>query len=412
MAKPILISISPNTDCSDIKLAFRLVFQLWRWQDGKSLSQLKNKLKSYLKASDCWLLNSGRTGLYLALKALDLKATDEVLCQAFTCVAVPNAISWAGAKSVFIDTQKNGFNLDVNDLKKKVTDNSQAIIVQHTFGRPDDLVTIKKICQQHQLILIEDCAHSLGAQYQGKPVGSFGDVTMLSFGRDKVISSIFGGALLTNNPVLTKKINQVVKDLKSPPNWWIFKQLLHPLAMAVIVPLYFTLNLGKFSLGKGLLFLMQKLSLISWPVTKKEKQSQMDLKPRLLPNALAVLALNQLKKLGNINRKRQQIAKIYQQAFKLSPEPEGSINIRFPVLVDKPPQLINNAKKAQILLGNWYCPVIAPQGVNLEKIGYQLGSCPHAEAVSQKVVNLPTHPQMTIKDANRVIKVVKEYVVS
>jgi len=405
MPKPILISISPNTSCSDIALAFKTLFQPWRWQTGKTLSQLNAQLKSQLKAQHCWLLNSGRSALYLALKALNLKATDEVLCQAFTCVAVPNAILWAGAKPVFVDTVKNGFNLSIKDLQKKITSKSKVLIVQHTFGQPDDLQAIKQLCQKHKLTLIEDCAHSLGATYQAKPVGSFGDITMLSFGRDKVISSVFGGALLTSNQALAKKIDKLVSNLKSPSNCWTGKQLLHPLIMAIITPLYFTLNLGKF-----LLFLYQKSRLLTFPVSPQEKACKMSLKPQSLPNALAILALHQLNKLTKINQQRQQIAKHYQQALRLPPSPSGSIYLRLPLLVDQPENLINQAKKHHLLLGNWYRPIIAPQGVDLKKAGYRTGSCPNAETSSQQVVNLPTHPKMTLKHASRVVKIVKSYV--
>lgn len=405
MAKPLLISISPNTDKTDVLLSLKLLCQPWQWQKGDQLQQLKQQLKQYFNVSHCWLLNAGRSALYLALKSLNLKSTDQVLCQAFTCVAVPNAIGWAGAKPVFIDTLENGFNLDVKDLKRKITQKSKALIIQHTFGQPDDLKAIKKICRKYQLILIEDCAHSLGADYQAKPIGTFGDITVLSFGRDKVISSVFGGALLTHNQALAKKINPLAKDLKPPSFFWTFKQLLHPLIMAIVIPFYFT-----FSLGKALLFLYQKSGLLTLPVSSQEKQAQMSLKPQLLPNALTALALHQLKKLAKINQKRKQIAQQYQKVLKLPPAPEGSIYLRFPILVDQPEKLISLAKKQKILLGDWYRPVIAPKGVDLKTVGYRPGTCPHAQAVSQQVVNLPTHPKMAARDAHRVIKIVKDYV--
>jgi dTDP-4-amino-4,6-dideoxygalactose transaminase len=136
----------------------------------------------------------------------------------------------------------------------------------------------------------------------------------------------------------------------------------------------------------------------------------MSLKLQKLPHSLAILALHQLSKLEKINQQRQTIAKQYQKALKLPPSSPGSIYLRFPILVNHPQALIKLAKKHQILLGDWYRPVIAPQGVNLNKVGYQAGSCPQAEAVSQKVVNLPTHPQMSIQDAHKVVKIVKNHV--
>lgn len=404
MPKPILISISPNTQADDVWLAVKTIFQPWAWRRGQAQIQLINQLKTRLKQPYAWLINGARNGLFLALKALNLNSSDQVLCQAFTCVAVPNAIRWAGAQPVFVDTNKTDFNLNLSDLKLKITSHAKALIIQHTFGQPDDLTAIKAICRQHRLILIEDCAHALGAKYQMKPVGSFGDITVLSFGRDKIISSVFGGAVLTQNQSLAKKIESQFSRLAYPSAWWIFKQLFHPIIFSLIVPTYYTLGLGKV-----LLFLLRQLRLISLPVTLKEKQGQVSYPPQKLPQALAVLALNQLNKLGRFNRHRRQIAQYYRHQLFLPPIHKEAIYLRFPILVKDPDELIKLAKKKQILLGNWYCPVIAPAGVDLALQSYQSGSCPNAENLSQKVVNLPTHPKMTLADANRVISVINNY---
>ena len=418
MAKPILISISPNTNQTDILTAIKLLFTPWRWQQGRAISKLKSKLKKYLNLDHCFLVNSGRTGLYLALKSLDLNQNDQVLCQAFTCVAVPNAIRWVGAKPVFVDTIKNSFNLNPKDLKKKITSTTKAVIVQHNFGIPDNLEQIKKICQQHQIYLIEDCAQSLGARLNNQPVGTFGHLTVLSFGRDKVISSVWGGAVLTNNYRLAAKIDALAQSLAYPSKSWIFKQLLHPLLLSLAIPFYYQPHLGRLSPGKLLIYFFQQLGLISQPVSSVEKQGQQP--PRIisrLPNALAALALVQWQKLKQMNQHRQQISHYYQKnlASPIIPpittksSKSSPTYLRFPILVNQPDQLIKLASQKQIMLGNWYRPVISPQGVNLKQIGYQPGDCPNAEAVSLQTVNLPTHPKMTLKDAARVVKLVKTY---
>jgi len=408
MANPNLISISPNTDSSDVKLALKLLFQPRLWQQGKAVNQLKNKFKKYFHTNNCFLLNSARTSLYLALKSLKLKPTDEILCQAFTCVAVPNSIIWAKAKPVFVDIIKNGFNVDINDLAKKITNKSRAVIIQHTFGNPDNISAIKKLCQQHDLVLIEDCAHSLGAEYNSKKVGTFGDLTVLSFGRDKVISSVFGGALIVNNKKFIKSIKQLTVNLKYPSLFWIFQQLLHPIIFSLIIPIYFSWQINKFTLGKFFLFFFQKLNLISQPVSQSEKNNQMTLLPQKLPNALAGLAVYQFSKLKNINQARKKIASQYQKDLNLPSISQNSIFLRFPLLVNQPEKLIKLAKKQHILLGDWYRPPIAPQGVNLRKIHYQPDICPNAQAVSQKIINLPTHPKMNFNDIKRITKFIKQ----
>jgi perosamine synthetase len=399
MAKPILISISPNTDAKDVVTTIKTIIRPLTWKQGTHLKLLSNRLSKLLNHQHLWLLNAGRSALEIGLKSLNLSSTDEVLCQAFTCIAVPNAIKWANAKPTFVDVNKNSFNLSLFDLKKKITKNSKALIIQHTFGYPDNLKEIIKICRKHKLILIEDCAHTLGVKLGDRPIGSFGDLTILSFGRDKVISSVFGGVLLTNNQKLAKKIDEFYSNLGYPTRFWIFKQLLHPIIMSLLKPIY-------FSIGKYLIFLYQKSGLLSWPVTSLEKNNHQSLGIKKLPNALASLAITQLNRLNSINQTRLKITSLYCKAFKISDHKHWPL-LRFPLLVDQPNILIKRAKKHKILLGNWYRPVIAPQGVSLKNIGYLNGSCPNAEAVSQKVVNLPT--LISLKQANQVIQAISQH---
>lgn len=360
MPKSILIGLSPNTDKTDTWLAFKLLLQPRRWQKGKALNKLSQQLTGYFKTQHCYLLNSARSALYLGLKSLNLKSTDEVLYQGFTCTVVPQAIVKSRARPVAVNHLKNSFNLDVDDLLKKITPRSKALIIQHTFGNPDDLARIKLICRNRRLILIEDCAHALGAKYQGKPVGSFGDLTVLSFGRDKVISSVFGGALLSRRPL-------TLPDLTYPSKFWIAKQLLHPLIFSIAVPTY-------FSLGKFIIYLFRKLNLITLPLV--------DLPVKLLPNALAELVLHQWQKLDRINQHRQKIAQIYAEAFHQPFNPKA-IYLRYPLTVKDPVGLIKFAKTRHIWLGNWY---------------------------DNQIVNLPTHSKLNLTDADRIVNLVKNYV--
>jgi dTDP-4-amino-4,6-dideoxygalactose transaminase len=360
MSKPILIGLSPNTDKTDVWLAFKLLLQPWQWQKGEALNRLNQQLTGYFKTPYCYLLNSARSALYLGLKSLKLQATDEVLHQGFTCSVVPQAIVKAGAQPIAVNYLKTSFNLDVHDLLKKISSKSKALIIQHTFGAPDDLEAIVKICHQHNLILIEDCAHALGAKYQGKLIGSFGDLTVLTFGRDKVISSVFGGALLSRQPL-------TLPELTYPDKLWIAKQLLHPLIFSVAVPTY-------FSLGKFIIYLFRKLNLITLPLV--------DLPVKLLPNALAELVLRQWQKLDRLNCHRREIAQVYAKAFQQKFNPQ-SIYLRFPLAVDNPTGLIRYAKTKHVWLGDWY---------------------------DKKIINLPTHSRMDLADADRIVNLIKNYV--
>jgi dTDP-4-amino-4,6-dideoxygalactose transaminase len=340
------------------------------------------------------------------LKSLNLTPKDEVLLQAFTCVAVPNSISWANFKPTFIDIDET-LNLDPQDLKKKITPHSRAVIIQHTFGYPAQIEKIKKICQEHNLFLIEDCAHSLGAKYQGHNIGTFSDAAFFSFGRDKAVSSVFGGLATTNNIAIGKSLKEFQVNLQFPSRKFILQNLLHPVLFELILPAYYFFNLGKF-----LLILFQRLNFLNLPVEPCEKKGQKPQGiPRKLPNAMAYLAQGQLERLNYFINHRIKIARLYQKKLqnlknlKTIPSPPGcqTTFLRYPILVNDPESIRKKFhSKFKTLLGNWYRPLIAPAGVDVKLIGYQKGSCPKAEEISQKILNLPTSIRCLPKQAKQI----------
>jgi len=200
--KPITISLSPNTEKDDILLALRLIFQPWKWKRGKAIKELENQFKEYLGVKYAFSFNSGRSSLMAILSSLDLEQGSEVLLQAFTCNAAANPILWSGLKPIYVDCDEDDFNIDVENLERKITSKSRVVIVQHTFGLPAEMDKILDIVRQNNLILNEDCAHSLGAKYRGQKMGTFGKAAFFSFSRDKIISSIYGGMAVTNGPSL------------------------------------------------------------------------------------------------------------------------------------------------------------------------------------------------------------------
>lgn len=401
MLNPIHIGLSPNLRTSDSLLALRLIFQPWRWKLGREVTKLENWFKKYLGVKYAVALNSGRSAQYLILKGLRIKKGEEVLLQAFTCVAVPNSILWIGAKPVFVDIEKDSFNMDPVDLEGKLTPQSRAIIVQHTFGIPAKIEEILKIAKEHNLFVIEDCAHVVKKDIKG-------EAAFFSFGRDKAVSSVFGGLAVTNNEELGRSLQEFQKNLKYPSHFWIFQQILHPIASFFILPLYNFLGLGKM-----ILVLFQKLHLLSFPVYQEEKIGE---KPKVFPvkfpNALAMLALNQLKNLEEFNKKRIGITKIYQERLKDLPIKLPTVELsflRYPILIEKAEELRKFAKRRGIILGDWYSSVIDPKGVDLTKVGYQRGSCPVAEKTAREVVNLPTYPRMSEDNIYKVIKTNYEF---
>lgn len=403
--KLISISLSPNTERDDIYLALKLIFQPWRWKKGNRISKLEEDFKKHFKVKYTISFNSGRSALLAILESLQLKRGKEVLLQAFTCNAAANPIIWSELKPVYIDCSTETFNIDIKDLKKKITSRSRVVIVQHTFGLPADIKEILEICKKNNLILIEDCAHSLGATYKNKKVGTFGKAAFFSFSRDKVISSVYGGMVITNDNNLAEKIKDFQEKAGSPSSLWIFQQLLHPVLMNyLILPTY------QF-LGKYLLVLFQRLYILSKAVHWKEKKGKKpDYFPKALPNALAALAHFQLQKLEKFNNHRKRLAHFYfsnlkNTSFELPKVIPGRkhIFLRFPVRHPKAHQIIKKARRENILIGDWYDKVIAPHDTKLDKMKYKKGSCKKAEKLAKETLNLPTHINISQKEAKRII---------
>ena len=163
--KLVFTSLSPNVEAEDRQYAWRLLLQPWNWRSGGSIGECEEWFKKYFDVPHAWGVNSGRSGLFLILQALGIERGDEVLLQAFTCNAVPNPILWVGATPIYVDIDEETLNMDPADLEKKITPRAKAIIVQHTFGYPADMNRILEIAKKHNLIIIEDCAHALGARY-------------------------------------------------------------------------------------------------------------------------------------------------------------------------------------------------------------------------------------------------------
>ena len=405
MIRPISISLSPNTEPDDILAAFALLFQPWQWKQGKEIELLEEDFKNYLGVSFAYSFNSGRSAFLAILESLGFKKGDEILIQAFTCNAVPNPILWSDLKPVYVDC-KEDYNMSPADLEKKITPRTKAVLVQHTFGLPADMDKIQEICTKHNLILLEDCAHALGAEYNGKKVGTFGKAAFFSFSRDKVISSVYGGMVVTNDELLSSKLKAYQQSVGLPSLSWILQQLLHPVVMNwKILPTYRLL--GKYSL-----ITYQQLHILSKAVHKKEKKGvKPGYFPKALPNALAILARKQLQKLDRFNNHRKEIAAMYARALSHTPykipdpsSKEGHIFLRFPTRHQRAHEILRKAWNQNLLLGDWYTTPIAPHDTQIEKMGYEWGSCPRAEELAKTTLNLPTHIRISGKEVKKIIQ--------
>lgn len=408
MKHTLAISLSPNVFSQDVFAAIRNIITPWSYNNPAAVRKLEKWFMDYFSVDFALSYSSGRGALYEILSAYDISAEDEVITQAFTCVALPNAILAVGATPVYVDIEQN-LTIDTQDLEKKISSKTKAIIVQYTFGVPADIEKIVAIARKHNLVVIEDCAHGIGINYKEKKLGQFGDVAFFSFGRDKAFSCVFGGMIITNDKNLAKKVTNAYTKLSFPSLLWTAQQLFHPIIFSLVLSLY-----DFFSLGKMLVVLFQKLHMLSFPVSTNEKKGiykKSDV--QRLPGALASLASLQLTRIDAFNTKREEIASFYIQELKdYAKSFPSSITIpylRFPILSQNRDKIMQQLRMQHVYIGKWYANIIDPIGVDLENIRYIVGSCPYAENVAKHIINLPTFPRMTINDAKQVLSIVRKY---
>lgn len=414
----IFTGFAPNLRMTDVFRATTCLFQPWKWRKGEYINQLEQALKNIFGAKHVIAFDSGRSALQLALQACGIVAGDEVLLQAYTCVAVPNAVRWAGGVPVYVDIDET-LTMDFADAEKKISSRTKAIIVQHTFGQATDMDACMLFTKEHNLIAIEDCAHTIGGKYKDKLLGTFGSAAIFSFGSDKVISCGRGGAVITNHDEIKNKLQEIRNKLPEVSLRRIFKQLMQYPVFSIGKSLY---HLG---VGKWLLWMARKISLTALILEPAEKKGLAVVGfPAQLPNVLAELVIRQLRSLNEANSKRIQTTEYYWEQFNknllllgagrgmrynAAGLPQTNPLIRFPIFVDDPQALMRHAKKHGILLGDWYQTVIAPKDVDLEAVGYKVGSCPKAEAIARRSVNLPTQAGLSEKDRERIVDLLNIY---
>jgi dTDP-4-amino-4,6-dideoxygalactose transaminase len=171
---------------------------------GPNVDQFEKGLAEYLSINSCAALSSGTAAVHLALIVLGVKSGDEVICSTFTFAASANPIVYIGATPIFVDSEPETWNMDPVLLEEAINDRiklgkkPKAIVAVHLYGMPAKIGEIRKIADQYNIPLIEDAAEAIGSEYDGHKCGSFGDIGILSFNGNKIITTSGGGALLSN----------------------------------------------------------------------------------------------------------------------------------------------------------------------------------------------------------------------
>lgn len=404
----ISISHAPNANARQRLKALGILCAPWRWKKGKSASKLEQAFSLAHQDQPSISFASGRQALYAVLKALRIGGGDEVIIQAYTCIVVPHAVIWSGAKPVYADIDTS-LNLDAISAEQLITPRTKALIVQHTFGVPADMDSIATFCKAHNLLLIEDCAHALGASYDGKPVGTLGDAAIFSFGRDKIISSVSGGIATAKDSNVVARLRSIQSSSPHQPKLRILQNLLHP----VLVP-FFTALMPLAGLGSLLLRITQSIGLLNKVYTQQELASVApEHKTEQLPEALANLALDQFTKdLAHFNEHRHALAESYSAWLKAHPsagKPQAihpssqPVYLRYALLTAASTEALKAAKRSGIVLGDWYSHVIVPKPIDEGALSYKQGSCPKAESAAKQSLNLPTHPRLSARQQKKLL---------
>lgn len=338
---------------------------------------------------------AGRMALYAILEALDVGTGDEVIVPAFTCVVVPNAILYRGARPVYVDIESRFFNIDVSKVEAAITPRTKALYAQHTFGVPCDVEALRDIGRCHHLPVIEDAAHALGAVYRSRPVGSLTEVAFFSTDHSKVINTHLGGMVVTNDDALAVRLRKMQDNAP-----FLNKRMTRRLIRSFLLE-YFLFSPQVLWIGRMVHAVFARLGLLFY-----FKDELKNTKPTAYPypcrlsSAQAQLGLSQLEDLQRNLTHRKKITQWLEQKVGWSGMSFKEINastwLRYSFLV-KDREKFEECFSKHFDLGIWFTSVVSGRAEDLEKVGYQPGSCPVADHVVQHIVNFPTHLRIPLE---------------
>lgn len=361
------------------------------------LTVFQDGISNYLKCNYVNLTSSGFSGLYSILKACNLKKGSEVIVPAYTCEDIPRLVIEMGFKPKFVDIEPYTYNLDPEDLCKKISSNTKVVLAAHMFGYPCSIDKITEISHDHRALVIEDSCQSMGAEYKGKKVGTCGDVGLFSLNMGKPISTIRGGIVCTNSRELYGKISAVISKFEK-------YNTTHRIRTFAYMAGYSLCNFNYF------------YSLVYWLMGNKnmgetKSTSYSDIKELMYQYTefQAALGVHQLSKLdtynniriknasyiiGNLDREDLSFPKVLKQM--------NPIFSRLPIYFEnmnkeKRKSLVNAFLQAGIE-ATPYLNNSLPNMFNEKDSAY-----PVAERMAEKTLTIPTHPNMNIKILDQII---------
>lgn len=366
----------------NFKYVWQSLFADGHDQNRKLVNFLEEKYKGKV-----FLTYKGRETLTLFLKILNLPKGSCVAINGFTCYAVFKAIEVAGYKPICLDLNKENSDLNftpealIESLKENK--NIKVVVIQNTLGYSCDIEKIEEICKEKKLILIEDLAHCIGTKYfDSREAGTVGDFIALSFSQDKIIDAVSGGALIIRNKKYQN--HNLASQGETLRSYQQFKDKIYPLLTFKIRKTY------NFGFGKIFHYILRSLNLLSKPM----QEGLYDF--YFLSNWYCNLVIYEFKNLSKQLNHRKEIAKIYAKNLnkkilqkRIVNKINLSSNLRFPIFVENRGDLIKFLKKDKIFVSDIWYDSVSPE-------------CPNAVAISKTILNLPTHINISEKDAENI----------
>ncbi len=346
----------------------------------------------------------GRVALAAILRALGVRAGDEVLLQAFTCIAVPEAIMSIGARPGYVDVEPGGVNMDPSALERRISGSTKAVVIQHSFGLPADVTRLGEIARQHGLSVIEDCAHTIASTVDGQVVGSFGDAAFYSYEAAKPVFVGIGGSAICNDEQTEKLVAAdyaryespfLLAQLETAAMYYAHRIAYRPSTYWTVRSLFRTLAAAGLIRGN-----YNKVSSSESPATDFTRRMG-GIQRRLLQKALGSLESQ--------SAHRREVAKSYRTLIRtdrvshLEVSPDANpIYGRYPMIAEQRPALVERAREARVELAVFYDTAVHPlRGDEQRTVAYEPGSCPNAEWIAERIISLPTGPRVGNREVRR-----------
>lgn len=379
--------VSMTIDEDDVEIALNWLDRKDEWFSVEEINAYQDEFALWNGSTYAFSFLGGRIALSAIIYALNIQPGEEVILPGYTCVVVPNAFDFAGVKTIFSDIELETFGLDASKIEELISPQTKAILIQHLYGLVNrDYEVILDIAKRHSLFVIEDCAHSAGAEFNGRKVGNWGDVAFYSSERSKVYSTIKGGIATTNNQEIAIGLEKFQQDTPFPDLGLIEKQLYN-----VIIDFntfkhhqrWWRGDLAKFKYWDKYLNSTTDDEIIG------KKPPYYGLK---MPAPIASLGRNQLRKIDHYNELRSISAQYWarwcdENGYKKPRILNGSnpIFLRYPVLVEesKKNNRIWALRSERVQLGVWFLGKKHPKDVDI-------ANCPNSDFAVDHCINFPT----------------------